>query len=278
MARVALRKFESDTLLQSGSFSEALDKIFPDATAYLARCIRSVISDTERVVRRDVPTVSMDQPLAGGDGGATLTLGDTFATEATADRPEEALLDRDARRQFRAALAKGLQAIPKNYLSALQRDMAREHEREAGMKVAPESANERQTICRARAALSEILRRECGLDNPFVRLLAQQRSSRVRQKSTPSPNWTKERQNDLFRRLMNSPWAERAAHSANPDDHLEEAVVNEVSTSVNTAPPSPEMRQAMRVMDIYTLDSDPKSEIVEAQIAYDQALSVAASG
>ena len=278
MARVAIRKFESDVLLQSGSFSDALDQIFPDATAYLARCIRSVISDTERVVRRDVPTISMDQPLAGGDGGNTLTLGDTFATEETADQPEEALIDRDERQQFRAALMQGLQAIPKNYLSALQRDMAREREREAGMKVAPESANERQTICRARAALTEILRRECGLDNPFVRLLAQQRSSRVRQKSTPSPNWTAERQNDLFRRLMNSPWTERAAHAANPDDHLEEAVVNEVSTSVNTAPPSPEMRQAMRVMDIYTLDSDPKSEIVEAQIAYDQAFSARKSG
>jgi len=99
MARVAIRKFESDALLKSGSFSDALDQIFPDATAYLARCIRSVISDTERVVRRDVPTVSMDQPLAGGDGGSTLTLGDTFATEETADQPEEALIDRDERQQ-----------------------------------------------------------------------------------------------------------------------------------------------------------------------------------
>lgn len=278
MARVAIRKFESDPVLQAGSFSDALDQIFPDATAYLARCIRSVISDTERVVRRDVPTISMDQPLAGGDGGNTLTLADTFATEETAAQPEEALIDQDERQQFRAALMQGLQAIPKNYLAALQRDMAREREREAGVKVAPESANERQTICRARAALTEILRRECGVDNPFVRLLAQQRSSRVRQKSTPSPNWTAERQNDLFRRLMSSSWTERAAHAANPEDNLEEAVVNEVSTGVNTAPPSPEMRQAMRVMDIYTLDNDPKSEIAEAQIAYGQAIAARRAG
>ncbi|HLV80399.1 MAG TPA: tetratricopeptide repeat protein [Chthonomonadaceae bacterium] len=277
MARVALRKFAADPALQEGGFSAALDAIFPDPPAYLTRCIRSVISDAERTVRRDVPTVSMDQPLASaGDGEGALCLRDTLSSTEEASQPEAAVIAQDERVQFRKALAGALQSIPKNYLEALQRDMARERERQSGTRVAPETDKERQIVCRARAALTEILRRECGLDNPFVRLLAQQRSSRVRQKSSPSPNWTSERQNDLFRRLLNTPWAERAA--AHPEGDVEEAIVNEVSTGVNTAPPSPEMRQAMRVMDIYALGDDPRSEISEAQTYYDQAQIARSSG
>src|SRR5689334_24353168 len=131
--------------------------------------------------------------------------------------------------------------------------MAREQERERGARVAPETDRERQTVCRARAALATILKRECGTDNPFIHLLSQQRSSRVRHKSSPSPNWSSERQQDLFRRLLNSPWQERAARSANPEENIEEAVVNEVSAGVNAAPPSPEMRQSMRVLDLFVL-------------------------
>ncbi|HZT42103.1 MAG TPA: hypothetical protein VFA07_07930 [Chthonomonadaceae bacterium] len=271
MARVALRKYEGDPDLQQIGFAAALDAIFPDPTAYLTRCIRSVVSDAERAARREVPTVSMDQPLAStGDSGA-LCLRDTLADSEPAAQPEQALLEQDERARFRHALARALKAIPKNYLEALQRDIARERERSQGHRVAPESDKERQTVCRARAALSQILRRECGDDNPYVRLLAQQRSSRVRQKSTPSPNWTAERQNKLFQRLLSTSWQERAAEAAHPEDNVDEAVINEVSTTVNVAPPSPEMRQAMRVMDTYTLGDDPTAETLEAQALYEQA-------
>jgi tetratricopeptide (TPR) repeat protein len=270
MARVALRKYQSDTNLYRFTFSEALDHIFPDPVAYLARSIRSVVSDAERASRREVPTISMDQPLTGlRDGESALYLRDTFASPEIAGQPEEALIDQDDRTRFRNALSKALQTIPSNYLMALQRDMERDLERKQGVKVAPETDRERQTVCRARAALSEILRRECGLDNPFVRLLAQQRSNRVRQKSTPSPNWTAERQSDLFRRLLNSSWAERT--TTQPEDNVEEAVVNEVNRAGTAAPPSPEMRQAMRVMDTYTLGDNPRSEQTEAQQLYEQA-------
>lgn len=277
MARVALRKFQTDKNLQALGFADALDVIFPDPTAYLTRCIRSVVSDAERVARRDVPTISMDHPLSAGGEDNALTLRDTLATSQTSALPEDALIDQDERRQFRNALATALKTIPANYLMALQRDMARDRDRQNGVKVAPETDRERQTVCRARAALSEILKRECGLDNPFVRLLAQQRSSRVRQKPSPSANWTAERQNDLFQRLLNTPWAERA-EAANPEDNVEEAIVNEVGTSENLAPPSPEMRQTMRVMDTYTLGDNPTAECNVAQELYEQAKKVRRAG
>lgn len=274
MARVAVRKYTTDPSFRAVSFSEALTEIFPDPSAYLTRCIRSVVSDADRLSRREVPTVSMDQPLSkfGGDGENSLCLRDTFAAQDSGDQPEQSLIESDERLRFRRALVAGLQTIPKNYLDALQRDMARERERQQGTRVAPESDRERQTICRARAALSTILKRECGLDNPFVRLLAQQRNSRVRQKTTPSLNWTRERQNDLFRRLLNSPWAERASETIHADENLEEAVVNEVGSTVNFAPPSPEMRQAIRVMDMYSLHDNPTTSNTEAQNTYNNAI------
>ncbi len=277
MARVALRKYQATPALQAMGYNRALDEIFPDPAAYLTRCIRSVVSDGERAARRDVPTVSMDQPL-GGDGENTLCLRDTFADQNEAAQPEEALIAQDERQQFRKALSTALQAIPKNYLEALQRDINRDRERQNGLKVAPETDRERQTVCRARAALSEILKRECGLDNPFVRLLAQQRSSRVRQKQTAVPNWTKERQNDLFRRLMSTSWKERAAVADHPEDNVDEAIINDVSGAKGVAPPSPEMRQTMRVMDAYTLNDNPKSQISEAQELYNRAYSTRSAG
>lgn len=275
MARVAVRKYEAEPHLKPMGYSAALEVIFPDPAAYLTRCIRSVISDAERLNRRELPTISIDQPI-GADSENALCLRDTLADKESGSQPEEALLDQDERKRFRQALATALNAIPKNYLEAIQRDIARDRERERGVKVAPETDRERQTVCRARAALSEILRRECGTDNPFVRLLAQQRSSRVRQKSSPSANWTSERQNDLFRRLLNSPWKERV--SAHPEDNIEEAVVNEVSAGANVAPPSPEMRQTMRVLDLYVLDNDPTAENSEAQALYGQAQKARKSG
>ncbi len=276
MARVAVRKFAADSRLQAIGYTAALDTIFPDPPAYLTRCIRSVVSDVERGVRREVPTVSMDQPLTSGDNA--LCLGDTIADTQTVGQPEEALIEKDERLQFRHALAAAMQSIPKNYLAALQRDIDRDRERQDGNRVAPETASERQTVCRARAALSEILKRECGLDNPFVRLLAQQRSSRVRTKQTASPNWTAERQNSLFRRLLGSSWEERSSEASHPEDNIEEAIVNNVSAVQNIAPPSPEMRQAMRVMDVYYFGDNPTTETVAAQDQYDLAIKARNAG
>jgi tetratricopeptide (TPR) repeat protein len=51
---------------------------------------------------------------------------------------------------------------------------------------------------------------------------------------------------------MQTGWTERVAKSG--DDSVEEAVVNEVSAVGRAAPPSPELRQAMRVLDLYTVD------------------------
>jgi tetratricopeptide (TPR) repeat protein len=277
MARVALRKYVADPSLRDLGFALALDQIFPDPAAYLTRCIRSVVSDAERATRRDVPTVSMDQPI-GVSSDSSLCLRDTLADSEPATQPEEALIAQDERTRFRKALTTALQTIPKNYLEALQRDMARERERQEGARVKPESDRERQTICRARAALSQILKRECGLDNPFVRLLAQQRSSRVRQKQNASPNWTSDRQSDLFRRLMSTSWQERAAAAAHPEDDVDEAIVNDVSGARGVAPPSPEMRQTMRVMDSYTLNDDPKAENVEAHALYTRARHLRSTG
>ena len=276
MARVALRKFEGDTTLEAIGFFDALDVIFPDPPAYLTRCIRSVVSDGERITRREVPAVSMDQPIGySGDGDNALCLRDTISDTDMGGQPEAALLEQDDRQNFRNALNHALQSIPKNYLEALQRDMARSREREDGAKTAPESDKERQTVCRARAAVSEILKRECGLDNPFVRQLAQQRSGRVRQKPTAgksTSHWTAEKQSHLFQRLLSTSWQERADQSktSSPDGNIEEAIVNDVSDSSNVAPPSPEMRQSMRVMDMYYLN-ERKTENNEAQEAYNQA-------
>jgi len=272
MARVAVRKYESDPGLQTMGFVTALDVIFPDPPAYLTRCIRSVVSDAERAERREVATVSMDQPLGGsGDGDGALCLRDTFADHDSDGQPETSLIEQDERQSFRGALAKALQTIPKNYLEALQRDITRSRQREEGVKVAPESDKERQTVCRARAAVSEIIKRECGLDNPYVRLVAQQRSGRVRQKQTASNNWTAEKQSSLFKRLMSTSWQERAQTGTHPDGNIEEAIVNDVSTGSGVASPSPEMRQSMRVMDLYYFGDEPSAEKIEAQELYNQA-------
>lgn len=271
MARVATRKYQTEVSLRRLGFEEALMSIFPDPVAYLSRCIRSVVSDAERLSRREVPTISLDQPIRGlaGAGENTLHLQDTMASENSSEQPEEALVEQDERQNFRMALTHALQSIPPNYLAALQRDMTRDREREQGAKIEPQTDRERQTVCRARAALSQILQRECGLDNPFVRLIAQQRSSRVRHKSSPSQNWTAERQNELLQKLMHTPWTERTPEPI--EGNVEEAVVNEVGSARPVAAPSPEMRQAMRVMDTYTLGDNPTTENSEAQALYEQA-------
>lgn len=275
MARVAIRKFRQDHAPDGREFAACLDEMFPDPAAYLARSIRSVISDAGRAARRDVPVVSLEQPLGWEERDGALHLGDTLPETRTWKQPEQALLERSEKQQFRAALHRALKAIPQNYLEALKRDIARERERQAGVKVAPETDRERQTICRARAALSQILQRECGEDNPFVRLLMQQRSSRVRRKPQPSAEWSGERQENLFRRLMQTGWTERA--SAQAGEVVEEAVVNDVTRVGPAAPPSPEFRQAMRVLDLYTVDY-PTPKTPAAQELYARARALRQAG
>jgi tetratricopeptide (TPR) repeat protein len=276
MARVAVRKFQAEPHLAPLGFAQALAVLFPDPVAYLTRCIRSVVSDAERAARREMPTVSLDQPLAAEGGATEITLGDTFASTDETSQPEAALLDKDARAQFRTALAGALKAIPKNYLEALRRDIDRERERIAGNRLPPESDRDRQTVCRARAALAQIVRRECSEDNPFVHLLAQQRSSRVRPKQSQS-QWSSDRQADLFHRLMQTSWTERAA-AGRPDAPLEEAVINEVNVERRTAAPSPEMRRSMRVMDTYTLGDNPVAGCATAQALYQEARTLRTAG
>ncbi len=277
MARVALRKFESDASCQNIEFEDALDILFPDAAAYLTRCIRSVISDSERVDRRELPTLSLDQPISQNSSSRSdFCLRDILTDPNTAVQPEIAAIEQDERSRFRNGLAHALQGIPKNYMEALQRDISRDRERQNGLKVTPETDRERQTICRARAALAIILKRECGEDNPYIHMLAKQRNSRVRQKSTHSPNWSTERQNDLFRRLLDTSWTERTDDSQ--DGNVEEAVVNEVSKGGGLAPPSPEMRLTMRVMDTYTLGDNPTAETAEAQELYVKAQNLRYAG
>lgn len=274
-ARVALRKFRQDYAPDGREFEECLDEIFPDPPAYLARAIKSVISDEGRAVRRDLPTLSLEQPIGGTEAEGALHLGDVVAETRTTKMPEQSLLEKDEKQQFRFALQTALKSIPANYLNALTRDIARERERQAGTKVAPESANERQTVCRARAALTEIMKRECGEDNPFIRLLMQQRSSRVRRKSQPSANWSGERQEALFRKLMQTGWVERAA--VQPDGSVDEAIANDVSQIGQAAPPSPELRQAMRVLDLYTVDR-PTPQTSAAQELYARARTMRQAG
>jgi hypothetical protein len=273
MARVALRKFNQSSA--DTDFATALPAIFPDAAAYLARAIKSVIADEARTSRREIPAISLETPIGADQGEGSLHLGETVAESRTWKQPEQALVDQDERSRFRSALSHAMHAIPSHYLDALKRDVARDRERQSGHKVAPESDRERQTVCRARAALAEIIRKECGEDNPFVRLLAQQRNSRVRKMTQPSAKWSGERQEALFRKLMQTGWVDRA--SATPDGSVDEAVVNDVSTTQQAAPPSPEMRQAMRVLDLYTVDyARPKT--AAAQELYQRARELRKAG
>ncbi|HSV73348.1 MAG TPA: tetratricopeptide repeat protein [Chthonomonadales bacterium] len=269
VARVASRRIGHAGGLHPGQdLGCALDRAFPDPVGYLARAIRSVVSDAARAERREPRAVSLETPVAVGADGMALRLTDTIAEDRTDRRPEEALLDGADRSAFREALLQAMERIPSNYLEALQRDVARERQREAGERLSAQSDRDRQTLCRARAALAQILRRECGDGNPFVRLLANQRTSRVLPKPIPSSSWTGERQEQLFRRLLQSPWAERADLSA--EGAVDEAIVNDVTDASPVSPPSPELRQTMRVLDLYTVDKPvPRGD--EAKALYEQA-------
>lgn len=276
VARVACRRIGRAGGLRSGQdLGAALDSAFPDPVSYLARAIRSVVSDAARAERREPRTVSLETPIAAGADGMALRLADTIAEDRADRRPEDALLDRTDRSGFRSALLQAMERIPSNYLEALRRDLEREKQREAGGRTTPQSDRDRQTLCRARAALATILRRECGEDNPFVRLLANQRTNRVRPKPIPSNPWTGERQEQLFRRLLETPWAERAEETA--EGAVDEAIVNDVTDASPVAPPSPELRRTLRVLDLYTVDR-PEPRGVEARALYEQARAARQAG
>ncbi len=260
--------------------SAPLSRIFPEPAAYLARAVRSVVSDADRVARREPATVSLDAPIGPIGSEGSISLGDAIADDDATRLPDAALLDSSERTEFRAALKKAFGALPPNYLAALERDIRRERERQAGGVVAPATEAERQTLCRARAAVARVLRTECTADNPFVWMLGKQRAAReqgsgVAKKSRQTTNWTGERQDALLRRLLDIGWAERSAHS--PDGTVAEAVVNDVTAPGSVAPPSPEVRQAMRVLDLYTVDrKQPSSD--EARALYNEARELRAAG
>lgn len=274
MARVALRRYR-----RSGrpgiSFDASLGNLFPDPAAYLARAIKSVVTDAVRAARRELPTLSLDQPLAPSDDGRDFSLADIVAEERTERLPEPAIIEQTDRIEFRSALQQALRQIPANYLQALDEDLKRERQRQLGRAVQPETDRQRQTVCRARAALATLIRRNCSPDNPYLHLLNRQRNARVARKTHPSANWSGERREALFRRLMETTWAQRAA--AHADGSVEEAVVNEVSAPGAVAPPSPEMRQAMRVLDLYTVDH-PVPKSAEASRLWEQAKASRAAG
>ncbi len=272
MARVVV-----DRRRRLGPRGEAatLEAIFPDPVAYLARAIRSVVSDAGRAERREPACLSLDVPFeTGGDDGG-LALADVIPEERADRMPEVSLLDASERSEFRSALRKALSKVPANYLAALARDVRRERARKAGTLVAPASDSERQTLCRARAAVADVIRRECTTDNPFVWMLGKQKAAKVPKKTQPSARWTGARQDALLRRLLDIGWAQRAADA--PDGRVTEAVVNDVTEAGPVAPPSPQVRQAMRVLDLFTVDrKSPATE--RARSLYDEARSLRAEG
>lgn len=251
MARVAIRRWRR-TSAGDAPLADVLGTLFPEPAAYLARAIKSVIADAGRAERREIRTASLDEPVAQGRTDGSLPLLDTIADPSPDSAPDHDILLLDDRTEFRSALRHALRAIPSNYLEALRRDMARDRQREAGVALAAQSDRDRQTVCRARAAVARILQSECSDGNPYIQTIMHQRSNRVPRKRQPAATWSGERQDALFRRLMETGWAERA--TADPSGRVEEALVNDVTAAAPVAPPTPELRQAMRVLDLYTVD------------------------
>ena len=281
MARVAVRNYSASPVAAGKTFELAVDSLFPDPVAYLVRCIYSVIRDAERLERRVPATISLDAPIAGaaaaGDTG--LCLADALADHSPASQPEDLVIEQDEREAFRRAFRAALSKIPANYLAAIQRDIERERRRDDDQRVEPETDRERQTVCRARAALATLITRECGPDNIYIQILARQRTGRVRQRSPKSAlALSAAQQSDLMSRLLASSWRERAAAADHPEANVDEAVVNELSVPGPAAPPSPEMREAMRVMDTYTLGDNPRARDPEAQALYEQAQAARRAG
>ncbi len=270
MARVAIRNYSTRASLQTVPFVNALGDIFPDPVAYLARAIRSVLSDEGRAARHEVSTVSLDQPL-GTLGDNAICLRDTLADPSSESRPEVALIDQDEKAEFRAALSKAMEQLSPSYYEALQADLERERRRELGEAVAPETDRERQNVCRARAALARLISRQCGGDNIYSQIITQPRQSHATGTVRKNAGWNVERQNRLFQRLLHYTWQQRAAGSTGDTPDVEEAIVNEVNVPRSQEPPTAEMRRMMRVMDTYTLHDNPVAGDDFAQHLYESA-------
>lgn len=272
MARVVIARRQALASDQAGGSIEAL---FPDAAAYLARAIRSVLSDQGRAERRELRCLSLDAALGTEQDSGALTLADALEDPAEEHQPEDRLFGEEDRRQFRQALRKALRAVPPHYRAALARDMQRERARRAGETVPPATDAERQTLCRARAAVASILQKECTADNPYVWMIGRPRTTRVARKSQPDSRWTEERQTALMHRLLDYGREQRSPEQAG--ERVGEAILHDVTTPKSVAPPSPEVRKAVRVLDLFTVDRNtPSTE--PARTLYDQARKLRSEG
>lgn len=253
----------------------SIPDLFPEPAAYLARAIRSVLTDDARVLRREPLCLSLDAAISSSPDEAGPTLADLISDPSTEGSPEAHLLAMEERNEFRSALRKALRRVPANYIAALTRDIAREKERQAGRRVAPATASERQTLCRARAAVTALVQSECTAENRFVWIMTKQKAPKVRRRPTSTTEWTGDRQAAMIDRLLGVGWANR--HDGGSADTVGEAVVNDVTDAQQAAPPSPEVRDAIRVLDLYTVDrNSPKTE--PARSLYDEARSLRAEG
>lgn len=271
MARVAIRRYHQSSLQRLGvPFAEALDRLFPDGAAYLSRCIRSVVSDVGRVARRELPTISLEQSIANADGEDSIPLVDTLADVSVDSDPLSSLLQKEARGDLREALRRALKRLPVNYRSVLHRDMERERVRRRGEAIPAESDRERQSVYRARATLARLIIQECGPDNPYLQMLKPPANPTLRVRrhdsiAVPRDQWSPQRQSELFQLILSQPWTLRMTENGD----VPEAIVHDVTPGHNATPPSPELRKAMRVIDLYTIDYvHPKGEA--AQQLYNQ--------
>ena len=105
MARVTAARIAKDGLLSLMSLADAIRAAFPEPAAYLARCIRSVISDAERLSRHEPITLSLDAPLRRTVEGNSFTLAEYLPETDFEKQPETAFLDASDRSQFRSALS-----------------------------------------------------------------------------------------------------------------------------------------------------------------------------
>ncbi len=279
MARVAISRYRQSSLQKQGiPFAESLDRLFPDGAAYLSRCIRSVVSDVGRVARRELPTISLEQSITNADGEDSIPLMDTLADGNAETDPLTSLLEKEARGDLREALHRALKRLPANYRAVLLRDIERERVRRRGEAIPAESDRERQSVCRARATLARLIIQECGSDNPYIQMLKPPTNPTVRVRrhdsiARPRYQWSPQRQSELFQLMLSQPWTLRMTENGNAP----EAIAHDVTPGHHAAAPSPELRKAMRVIDLYTIDTvRPKGEA--AQQLYDRARALRKEG
>lgn len=273
MARVAIRTYEDRFSAEIG-FGMALRFIFPDPIAYLARAIRSVLSDAGRTERQQAPTVSLDMPIAGS-GELSLCLKDLIADTSIENQPEAALISSSDRLEFSSGLLNAFHELPDNYREALITDMERDRARERGEYQQPETDKERQVVCRARAAVHKILLKNCDLSNEYIQFLNRSRITKISGKKVMKTEWNAEKQEILFETLQNHYLS--ALHSESVEDSGE-AIVNEVNGVSPRRSPSSRMRNGTRVVDTFSLNDSPQTTSMVAQKLYDSARDARYSG